>query len=155
MKLLVNKTNNYIFWATDNNETSVVFVDDLFKVNDVVVSTGFNKEDYFFIEEDNQNLPEDFFLGQMLYVDGIFSFTQNYLAWNTNIHSCIESIKFEYLAKSENTEFSEEERTSFLNYSEELGVIQNTQYLNPTWQFPTPPDEIYPYTPSCLSGYTL
>jgi hypothetical protein len=148
MKIIVRKSDNVIIYGTNDNDTIIEVVDGNLLIDGQVIATDVKQEDYDLIESPLMNLIEPFFVGYILWDDGFF-YTQEYIDFNINAHRCLLQIQDVYYAKSTDPEYTPEERQSFADYCESLGVYITQTYLEPTFMYPCPPDEIFPYYPPC------
>jgi hypothetical protein len=150
MKIIYRNSDNIVIWGTNDNNIQVEVINNDFLVDGVVVAKNVNENQFSLLEDNNEVLSNPFFVGYVTYVNNYLTPTQSYLDWNLKIHNCITSVRNEYYNKSQNPEYSEKERASFVVYYSELDVIYNNTYIDPSWTFPCPPDEINPYYPPCF-----
>lgn len=161
MKVIVRKSDSVVIWGTDDNDAIVKVVDNNLVINDQVIATDVNESEYDLIEDNSITLIQPFFVGYVTYTktwgaiirlftsSGKFNYTEEYNIWNLKTHNCLSVIKDEYFAKSENPIYSKEEREEFLKYSGYCSLLGNIQYLSPTFEYPCPPDELFPFYPQC------
>ena len=136
MKLIIRKSDNVAIWGSDNNQTTVEVVDNKLVIDGVVIATGVDETNYTLVEEAERNLISPFFPGYVKYESEILSYTQQYLNMNEKFHSCTSTVYLEY-------------QDSHPEYADELLSILNIQYLEPSYQIPTPPDQDFPWYPNC------
>jgi hypothetical protein len=148
MKIIVRKLDSVIIYGTNDNETNIEVIDNNFVVNGNIVATNVNEQNYDLIESPLQNLIDPFFVGYTIWDDGFF-YSQEYIDFNAKTHNCLQEVKDAYYLKSQDPQYSEEERQSFTDYCGVLDVEISVTYLNPAFVYPTPPDEMSPYIPSC------
>jgi hypothetical protein len=149
MKIILKKLDSVIVWGTNNNNTTVELIGDNFVVDGKIIATGVTASNYELIEKIDEELPSDFFVGYTEYKEGVFNHTQNYILFNTKTHNCLTEIKEIYLFKSEDSVYNEEERLSFKTYADELDLFLSRKFIEPQFVYPIPPDETYPFIPTC------
>lgn len=149
MKILRKKETNIVIFGTNNNNAQIVIDGPYITIDSVRI---YGLTDYDIIEDNSIQLPNPFFVGYQTFVDGVFEFTPNYLAWNTKAFPCIKSVQDEYVAKSKDPVYSQQERDSFAEYASSLDPIFNITYIDPGFQVPIPPDEDYVWQPACMIG---
>lgn len=149
MKLIYRNTDSIIIWGTNDNETNVEVIDNNFVVNGSVVARGVDENNFTLVEDANVNLIDPFFVGYVLFVNGVFEYTNEYTLWNEKTHNCISSLSVEYTDKSNDPQYTDEERAAFLEYVDALSLISSVEFIAPYFTYPTPPDEEFPYIPAC------
>jgi len=149
MKIIFRKSNNIVIWGTDNNSTQAELVDGNFIVDGQVVARGVNADNFELVEDLNSSLCTPFFVGYASYVDGYLAPTEEYYSWNGKQKTCIQEVRLEYYLKSQDTQYTDEERQAFVDYYTLLDELNQTEFLDPTFSYPVPPDETFPYIPSC------
>ena len=92
MKLIYRNTDSIIIWGTNDNETNVEVIDNNFVVNGSVVARGVDENNFTLVEDANVNLIDPFFVGYVLFVNGVFEYTNEYTLWNEKTHNCISSL---------------------------------------------------------------
>jgi hypothetical protein len=137
MKIIIRNTENIAIWGTDINETTIKVEGGKFIVDGNIVAINIQENSYVLIENPNQNLPNPFYPGYVKYEDETFSYTEQYLNFNQKVHSCIQEVYNSYLE-------------SFPEYAEVLYSILQREFIEPSFQIPCPPDELFPYYPPCL-----
>ena len=150
MKVIYRNINSIVVWGTDDNSAQVQVVNNNFVVNGVVVVTNVNENEFSLVEDENATLCNPFFVGYATYIDGYLAPTESYLLWNDKQKTCIQEVRLEYYLKSQDPQYTEEERQSFVEYYTLLDEILNIEFLSPSWTFPCPPDEMFPYYPPCF-----
>lgn len=136
MKIITRNTENIVIWGTDNNETTIEIIDTNFVVDGIIVARNVQENNYVVIEKPELQLPTPFYPGFVKYEDETFSYTEQYLNFNQKVHSCIEQVYNLYLE-------------SFPEYAEVLYSTMQQVFIEPSYQIPCPPDQEYPWYPSC------
>jgi len=149
MKILRKKDTNIVIFGTNNNSAQIVIDGPYITIDSVRI---YGLTDYDIIEDSNIQLPVPFFVGYQTFVGGVFEFTPNYLTWNSKVFPCVKSVQDEYVAKSNDPSYSQQERDSFLEYAVSLNPIFNVPYIDPGFEVPFPPDEDIFWQPSCMIG---
>jgi hypothetical protein len=150
MKIIVRKSDATIIWGTDNNNTEVVVSNNDLVIDGVVLATNVNSGEYELVSDTQSTLPSYFFVGYSVYVNEVVSPSDEYILWNNKIHDCISTVQQEYIAKSLDEKYTKEERDAFFDYNLSLEELLEIEYIEPSFTFPCPPDEIFPYYPPCL-----
>lgn len=148
MKILIRKSDSVVIWGTDNNAIVVEVIDNGLYIDGQLIATNVNEQNFQLIEEDGVNLINPFFIGYTNYQNG-FNYTNEYIFWNNKTHNCLLELTFQYEAKSEDILYTDEERIAFSEYVTALNYAFELQYLQPTFSYPTPPDEQFPFVPTC------
>lgn len=148
MKIIVRKSDNVVIYGTNDNNTTIEVIDNNLVINGDVIATNVNEGDYDLVTAEDENLPTPFYVGYTTYSSG-FSWSSEYSTWNLKTHDCLKTLESQYIAKSEDTSYSEAERIAFLSYVDECILAWETTYLPPTFEYPCPPDELFPFYPSC------
>lgn len=149
MKIIVRKSDTIVIWGTNNNDTIVEVIDNNLVIDGQVIATNVNESEYDLVEDSSVNLIEPFFVGNVVYYTGTFAYSTEYQLWNVKTHDCLQEIRGIYYIKSQDPQYSVEERQAFSDYYHELDVLINISHLPPTFEYPCPPDESFPYYPSC------
>lgn len=149
MKLIVRNRDNNVIYGTDNDSVSIVIDGTTLHIGDFSIH-NYKESDFTIVEDSSSNLIDPFFPGYVLYIDGEMAYTDEYIDFNTSIHSCINSIADEYLVKSQDESYTADERQAFSDYSDILDEDLLIQYISPSYNFETPPDEMFPWSPACM-----
>jgi hypothetical protein len=148
MKIIVRKIDSVIIYGTNDNNTTIEVVDNNLEVNGQIIATDVNEENFELVSDPNIDLIDPFFVGYVAWI-GIFAYTEEYGKFNAKTHSCLQEIREAYYLKSIDPKYTTRERQSFVEYYTLLDGLISTTYLEPTFSYPCPPDEIFPYYPSC------
>jgi hypothetical protein len=151
MKIIVRKSDSIIIWGTNNNDIVVEVINNNLVIDGQVIATNINQADYDLIESPVMNLIDPFFVGYTIWDDGFF-YSEEYQKFNAETHICLQEIREVYYLKSQDPQYTEQERQSFVDYYTLLDEIYNITYLDPTFSYPVPPDEIFPYYPPCSNN---
>lgn len=149
MKIITRKSDSVIIYGTNDNSTTIEVIDGNLLINGDVIATNVSESDYDLIENTGQDLRTPFYVGYMTYINGVFNYSSSYIAWNSKTHNCLDILIYQYYQKSEDDSYSEYEREQFRTYAMELEPIVAIQYLEPTFEYPCPPDELFPFYPLC------
>jgi hypothetical protein len=148
MKIIVRKSDNVVIYGTNNNDTTIEVVDNNLIIDGQVIATDVTEDNFELVSDPTINLISPFFVGYVAWI-GTFTYTEQYQLFNVKTHNCLQEVRSAYYLKSQDPNYSVEERTAFKEYEESLEPLINTTYLEPTFLYPCPPDEIFPYYPSC------
>lgn len=149
MKIIVRTSDNVVIYGTNDNTTTIEVVNNNLLINGVVIATNVNESEYDLIEDYNQSLIEPFYVGSVVYYTGTFAYSTEFQLFLEKTHNCLSEVRDIYYLKSQDPQYSPEEKQSFIDYYTELDSINNIAILPPTFEYPTPPDEMFPYYPSC------
>lgn len=150
MKIIVRKSDNVVIYGTDDNNTTIEVVDNNLVINGDVIATNVNESDYDLVTAEDEQLPTPFYVGYTTYIySSGFSWSADYSSWNLKTHDCLKTLESQYSAKSEDPSYSPEERSAFLDYVVQCIAAWNVIYIPPTFEYPCPPDETFPFYPSC------
>ena len=149
MKIIVRKLDSIIIYGTNDNATTIDVVDNDLVIDGQVIATNVNEFDYDLIENTGQDLIEPFYVGYTTYTNGVFAYTESYLLFNTKTHNCLITLSEEYTVKANDPAYTDEERIAFEEYVQTLNVVSQSEYLQPVFEYPCPPDELFPFYPKC------
>lgn len=152
MQIIVRNIDNVIIWGTDDPNVTVIHNNGNLIISGEVVARSVNANNYYLVSLPNEVLPTPFYVGYQKWIDETFWFTEGYLRWLSNTRNCINAVKTEYIDKSLDLSYDPEMRLAFEGYAYELSLVEGQQYIEPSWNFPTPPDETSPYYPPCSYG---
>lgn len=152
MQIIVRYIDKVIIWGTDNPNVTVIQNNGNLIISGDVVARSVNANNYYLYTSPNEALPTPFYVGYQKFTDNGIVFTDSYNIWLSNTKNCITAIKNEYILKSQNMDYDPEMRLAFEGYAYELSLVEGEQYIEPSWTFPTPPDETSPYFPPCSHG---
>lgn len=148
MKIIVRKADSVIIYGTNNNQTTIEVINNNLVINGQIIATNINENNFELVEDDTIDLINPFFVGYTAWL-GYFEYTEEYQNFNSKTSSCLQKIREEYYLKSQDSQYSDEEKQSFVEYYTLLDNILNIEYLEPTFSYPIPPDESFPYYPNC------
>jgi hypothetical protein len=148
MKIIVRKSDNVVIYGTNNNDTSIEVIDNNLIIDGQIIATDVTEDNFELVSDPNIDLIDPFFVGYVAWI-GIFAYTEEYGKFNAKTHICLQEIRETYYLKSIDPKYTTEERESFVEYYTLLDEYVNTTYLDPTFSYPCPPDEVFPYYPPC------
>jgi hypothetical protein len=148
MKIIVRKADNVVIYGTNNNDTTIEVIDNNLIIDGQVIATDVTEDNFELVSDPMINLISPFFVGYVAWI-GTFAYTEQYQLFNVKTHSCLQEVRGIYYLKSQDPQYTEEERQSFVEYYTILDGFINISHLEPTFLYPCPPDEIFPYYPPC------
>jgi hypothetical protein len=151
MKIIVRKADNVVIYGTNNNDTTIEVIDNNLVIDGQITATDVSESNFELVLEPAINLINPFFVGYVAWI-GAFVYTEQYQLFNVKTHNCLQEVRGIYYLKSQDPQYTEEERQSFVDYYTLLDDTINIAYLDPTFSYPVPPDEIFPYYPPCSNN---
>jgi hypothetical protein len=148
MKIIVRKSDSVVIWGTNNNNSVIEVIDNNLIIDGQVIVTDVNEDNFELVDQPTLNLLDPFFVGYVSWV-GYLTYTETYQEFNSTTKNCLQEVRNNYYLKSQDTTYTQEEKQSFTDYYTLIDEILNIEYLDPTFSYPCPPDENFPYYPPC------
>lgn len=151
MRIIVRDNDSIVIWGTNDNTTNVVVVNNQLRIDGKVVATNVQGNQYSLITVFDQVLIDPLYVGYVTYKDGSFAYTLEYTNWLANTKNCLSNLITEYNLKAQDPSYTDQERIAFLGYADLCKIFWEKPYLSPSFYYPTPPDQTFPFVPACAS----